>query len=102
MAELTQNCYCFRYDNAASNYALRYVTRLEEATEKAVKTSMIEAANELHQRVDRVISPEPGAINITVRFDSSWKTRDYYSNIGFGADNYINKHQKSPRLRNTE
>ena len=63
----------------------RYVTRLEEVTEKAVKTSMIESANELHQRVDRVISPEPGAINITVSFDSSWKTRGYYSNIGFGA-----------------
>ena len=46
---------------------------------------MIEAANELHQRVDRVISPEPGAINITVSFDSSWKTRGFYSNIGFGA-----------------
>ena len=63
----------------------RYVTRLEEVTEKAVKTSMIEAANELHQRVDRVISPEPDAINITVSFDSSWKTRGFYSNIGFGA-----------------
>ena len=63
----------------------RYVTRLEEATDKAVKTSMIEAANELHQRVDRVISPEPGAINITVSFDSFWKTRGFYSNIGFGA-----------------
>ena len=49
----------------------RYVTRLEEATEKAVKSSMIEAANELHQRVDYVISPDPGAINITVSFDSS-------------------------------
>ena len=63
----------------------RYVSRIEEVTDKAVKTSMIGATNELHQRVDRVISPEPDAINITVSFDSSWKTRGFYSNFGFGA-----------------
>ena len=57
----------------------RYVTQLEEVIEKAVKTSMIEAANELYQRIDRVISSEPDAINITVSFNSSWKTRGYYS-----------------------
>ena len=39
----------------------------------------------LHQRVDCVPSPEPNAINVTISFDSSWKTRGFYSNIGFGA-----------------
>ena len=71
----------------------RYVSRIGEVTEKAVKTSIIEAANELHQRIDRVISPEPDAINITVSFDSSWKTRGYYSNIEFGAVFYLERRQ---------
>ena len=85
MAELHRIATVFDMITPLQTMPSRYVTRLEEVIDKAVKTSMIEAANELHQRVYRVIPPEPGVINITVSFDSYWKTRGYYSNIGFGA-----------------
>ena len=63
----------------------RYATRLEAVTKSAVKISMLDAADQLHQRVDSEPSPEPNAINVTISFDSSWKNRSFYSNIGFGA-----------------
>ena len=43
------------------------------------------AADELHLRVDSIPSPVPNCINTAVSFDSSWKTRGYYSNVGFGS-----------------
>ena len=63
----------------------RYAIRLEGVTKSAVKISTLDAADRLHQRVDSESSPEPYAINVTIDFDSSWKTRGFYSNIGFGA-----------------
>ena len=63
----------------------RYATRFEAVTKSAVKISLLDAADQLHQRVDSEQSPEPDAINVTISFDSSWKTRGFYSNIGFGA-----------------
>ena len=63
----------------------RYAIRLEAVTKSAVKVSMSEAANQLHKRIDSEPSPEPKAVNVPISFDSSWKTRGHYSNIGFGA-----------------
>ena len=45
---------------------------------------MSEAAD-LHKKVDSETSPEPKAVNVFISFDSSWKTRRLYSNIGSGA-----------------
>ena len=59
--------------------------RLEAVTAAGVVTAMSDAAKQLHQRVDCEPSPEPKAINVNVSFDSSWKTRGFYSNIGLGA-----------------
>ena len=63
----------------------RYAIRLEDVTKSAVQVSMLEAADQLHRKVDSEPSPEPKAVNVTISFDSSWKTRGFYSNIGFGA-----------------
>ena len=63
----------------------RYATRLEAFAKSAVKISMSEAADQLHMKVDSESSPEPKAVNVPISFDSSWKTRGFYSNIGFGA-----------------
>ena len=63
----------------------RYAIRLDAVTKSAVKISMSEAADQLHKRIDSEPSPEPKAVNVPISFDSSWKTRGYYSNISFGA-----------------
>ena len=63
----------------------QYAIRLEDVTKNAVNISMLDAANQLHKKVDSEPSPEPKAVNVTVSFYSSWKTRGFYSNIGFGA-----------------
>ena len=63
----------------------RYAIRLEDVTKSVVKISMSEAADQLHKKVDSEPSPEPKAVNVPISFDSSWKTRGFYSNIGFGA-----------------
>ena len=63
----------------------RYAIRLEDVTKNALNISMLDAANQLHKKVDSEPSPEPKAVNVTVSFDSSWKTTGFYSNIGFGA-----------------
>ena len=64
----------------------RYAIRLEDVTKSAVKISMSEAAGHLHRKVDSEPSPEPKAVNVPIGFDSSWKTRGFYSNMVFGAD----------------
>ena len=63
----------------------RYLDRIETTVENACQTSMSAAANELHLRVDAIPSPVSNCINIAVNFDSSWKTRGFYSNLGFGS-----------------
>lgn len=42
------------------------------------------AVDELHERVYSEPSPVADCINTPVSFDSSWKTRGFYSNVGFG------------------
>ena len=63
----------------------RYATRLEAVAKSAVKISISEASVQLHKRVDSETSSEPKAVNVPISFYSSWKTRGFYSNIGFGA-----------------
>ena len=63
----------------------RYAIRLENVTKSAVKISMSEAAGHLHRKVDSEPSPESKALNVPISFDSSWQSRGFYSNMGFGA-----------------
>ncbi|KAI6660130.1 hypothetical protein LOD99_10522 [Oopsacas minuta] len=51
----------------------------------AVELSLQGAADELNLRVDSIPSPVPNCINTAVSFDSSWETREYYSNARFGS-----------------
>ena len=57
----------------------RYLIKIESILENACQTSMYSAADELHMKVDAIPSPVPNCINIAVSFDSSWKTRSFYS-----------------------
>ena len=59
--------------------------RLEDVSKSAVQISMLEAAGHLHKKVDSEPSPEPKPVNVPISFYSSWKTRGFYSNMGFGA-----------------
>ena len=63
----------------------RYLNKIERTVENASQTSMNAAAEELHLEVDAVPSAVANCINIAVSFDSSWKTRGFYSNLGFGS-----------------
>ena len=63
----------------------RYLNKIENTVQIACQTSMNAAAEELHMKVDTIPSAIPNCINIAVSFDSSWKTRGFYSNIGFGS-----------------
>ena len=68
-----------------ANMPQRYLQRFEPIVTNACNVSMQEAAHELHTRVDAIPSSETNCINIPVSFDNSWKTRGFYSNIGFGC-----------------
>ena len=50
---------------------LRYAICLEAVTKSAVKVSMLEAADQLHKRIDSEPSPEPKAVNVPISFDTS-------------------------------
>ena len=43
------------------------------------------AAEYIHQNFNNTPSSVPDCINTAVSFDSSWKTRGFYSNLGFGS-----------------
>ena len=62
-----------------------YLNKIEEVTKSAAEESMQAAVDELHQEGDHPPSAVPGCIDIAVSFDSSWKTRGFYSNLGFGS-----------------
>ena len=62
----------------------RYLNKFVSVVQFASQTSMNAAAAELHSRSDAVPSPVTSCINIAVSFDSSWKTRGFYSNLSFG------------------
>ena len=68
-----------------SQMPTRYLNKIESTVENASQASMNAAADLLHQKVDAVPSAVSNCINIAVSFDSSWKTRGFYSNIGFGS-----------------
>ena len=63
----------------------RYLNKIERTVENASQTSMNAAAEELHLEVDAVPSAVANCINIAVSFNSSWKIRGFYSNLGFGS-----------------
>ena len=63
----------------------KYLNKIEDTVKIAAEASMQGAADELHLRVDAIPSPIPSCINTAVSFDSSWKTRGFYSNMGFGS-----------------
>ena len=62
-----------------------YLNKIEGVIKSAAEESMQAAADELHLEGDQTPSSVPDCINIAVSFDSSWKTRGFYSNLGFGS-----------------
>ena len=62
-----------------------YLNRIEGVVKLATEESMQGAADEIHCNFNTTPSSVPDYINTTVSFDSSWKTRGYYSNLGFGS-----------------
>ena len=62
-----------------------YLNKIEEVTKLAAEVSMLAAAEELHEEADHTSSAVPSCIDIPISFDSSWKTRGFYSNLGFGS-----------------
>ena len=63
----------------------RYLNKIDSTVENACQKSMNAAAVDLHLKADAVPSSVPKCINIAISFDASWKTRGFYSNIGFGS-----------------
>ena len=63
----------------------QYLNKIEEVTKSAAEVSMLAAAEELHEEADHTPSAVPGCSDIPVSSDSSWKTRGFYSNLGFGS-----------------
>ena len=63
----------------------RYLNKIENTVQFACQSSMKAAGEELHMKIDTIPSDVPKCINIAVSFDSSWKTRGFYSNLGFGS-----------------
>ena len=62
-----------------------YLNKIEETVNTAAELSMQGAADDLHIKTDTIPSHIRDCINIAVSFDSSWKTRGFYSNVGFGS-----------------
>ena len=62
-----------------------YLNKIEDVVKLAAEESMLEAADDIHRNFNSTPSSVPDCINTTVSFDSSWKTRGYYSNLGFGS-----------------
>ena len=62
-----------------------YLNKIEDVVKQAAEESMQGAADEIHRDFNTTPSSVPDCINTTVSFDSSWKTRGYYSNLGFGS-----------------
>ena len=63
----------------------KYLNKIEAVVKSAVEELMQGAADELHQADNTTPSSVPDCIDIPVSFDSSWKTRGYVSNLGFGS-----------------
>ena len=49
----------------------RYSARLESVTKKAIETSMLDDANQFHQKVDCKPSPESNTVYVSISFESS-------------------------------
>ena len=63
----------------------RYLNKIENTVQIACQFRLNAAAEELHMKIDTIPSAVTNCINIAVSFDSSWKTRGFYSNLGFGS-----------------
>ena len=62
-----------------------YLNKIQDIVKSAAEESMQAAADELHLDFDNTPSSVPGCINTSVSYDSSWKTRGFYSNLGFSS-----------------
>ena len=67
------------------NMPQHYLNKIEDVVKLATEESMQGAADEIHCNFNTTPSSVPNCINTTVSFDSSWKTRGQYSNLGFGS-----------------
>ena len=70
----------------------RYLNKIENTVQFACQSSMKAAGEELHMKIDTIPSDVPNCISasqlaLTVSFDSSWKTRRFYSILAFGTAN---------------
>ena len=67
------------------NMPTPYLNKIEDVVKRAAEESILEAADEIHRNFNSTPSSVPDCINTAVSFDSSWKTRGFYSNLGFGS-----------------
>ena len=63
----------------------RYLNKIENTVQLACQSSIKAVGEELHMKIDTIPSYVLNCINIAVCFYSSWKTRGFYSNLGFGS-----------------
>ena len=63
----------------------QYRNKIEDVVKLAAEESMQGAAEYIHQNFSSTPSSVPDCINTAVSFDSSWKTRGFYPNLGFGS-----------------
>ena len=75
----------FNMPTPLENMPQHYLNKIEDVVKLAAEESMQGAADEIHCNFNTTPSSVPDCINTTVSFDSSWKTRGYYSNLGFGS-----------------
>ena len=62
-----------------------YLNKIEETVIFAADISMQGTADVLHLRDNSIPSSISNCINTAVSFDSSWKSRGFFSNVGFGS-----------------
>ena len=73
-----------RYASSSRRNAIS-LPQQDRGSQSAAEESMLAAAEELHEEADHRPSAVAGCTDIPVSFDSSWKTRGFYSNLGFGS-----------------
>ena len=73
-----------RYASSSRRNAIS-LPQQDRGSQSAAEESMLAAAEELHEEADHRPSAVAGCTDIPVSFDSSWKTRGFYSNLGFGC-----------------
>ena len=61
------------------------LNKMEDVLKLAADESILEVDDEIHHNFNSAPSSVRDCINTTISFDSLWKIRGYYSNLGFGS-----------------